>query len=368
MDVAAWGGLVAVISVNWNVNRILLVLLLTLPAILAAQETACTPFDNNGDNVVGIGDLIDLLARFGDSDLDVDGIWDSVDDCVGAYDTCGVCNGPGPQVLAIDTIVITYDSIYVEAIDDWLTYELSRDTLLHLVCENPGCTDPVADNYDPYAEEGGLCTYGGPCQGPTFDGYSYAAVFIGDQCWFAENLRTTVYADGSSIPEVTGNSAWGGLSTGARCDYANNAANVGTYGRLYNWYAVDNASGLCPSGWHVPTDGEWMVLEMELGMSESEANSTGWRGTDEGTQLKSTAGWNADGNGTDDFGFSALPGGGRLSGGDFDYAGNFGYWWSSSPDGGSAWFRFLLGDSPGVGRSYDDPHYAFSVRCLRDAD
>lgn len=110
--------------------------------MLAAQETVCTPFDNNGDNVVGIGDLIDLLARFGDSDLDQDNIWDSEDDCVGAYDTCGVCNGPGPQVLAIDTIVITYDSIYVEAIDDWLTYELSRDTLLHLVCENPGCTNP----------------------------------------------------------------------------------------------------------------------------------------------------------------------------------------------------------------------------------
>ncbi len=167
--------------------------------MLAAQETVCTPFDNNGDNVVGIGDLIDLLARFGDSDLDQDNIWDSEDDCVGAYDTCGVCNGPGPQVLAIDTIVITYDSIYVEAIDDWLTYELSRDTLLHLVCENPGCTDPAADNYDPYAEEGGLCTYGGPCQGPTFDGYSYAAVLIGDQCWFAENLRTTIYRNGDGF-------------------------------------------------------------------------------------------------------------------------------------------------------------------------
>ena len=168
--------------------------------MLAAQETACTPFDNNGDNVVGIGDLIDLLARFGDSDLDMDGIWDSTDDCVGAYDTCGVCNGPGPQVLAIDTIVITYDSIYVDAIDEWLTYELEVDTLLHLVCENPGCTDPAADNYDPYAEEGGLCTYRRPCQGPTFDGYSYAAVFIGDQCWFAENLRTTVYRNGDAIP------------------------------------------------------------------------------------------------------------------------------------------------------------------------
>ena len=126
--------------------RHLLVLLLLTPFALCAQESACTPFDNNGDNVVGIGDLIDLLARFGDSDLDVDGIWDSVDDCVGAYDPCGICNGPGPQVLAIDTIIITYDSIYVDAIDEWLVYELQADTLLHLVCENPGCADPIADN------------------------------------------------------------------------------------------------------------------------------------------------------------------------------------------------------------------------------
>ena len=78
-----------------------------LPVMVVGQEVVCTPFDNNGDNIVGIGDLIDLLARFGDSDLDQDGIWDSADDCVGAYDTCGVCNGPGPQVLAIDTIIIT---------------------------------------------------------------------------------------------------------------------------------------------------------------------------------------------------------------------------------------------------------------------
>ena len=340
-----------------------------VPFVLVAQESACTPFDNNGDNVVGIGDLIDLLARFGDSDLDMDGIWDSTDDCVGAYDTCGVCNGPGPQVLAIDTIVITYDSIYVDAIDEWLTYELEVDTLLHLVCENPGCTDPAADNYDPYAEEGGLCTYGGPCQGPTFDGYSYAAVLIGNQCWFAENLRTTVYADGSAIPEVTGNSAWTGLSTDARCDYENNAANVGTYGRLYNWYAVDNASGLCPSGWHVPTDGEWIVLEMELGMSESEANSTGWQGTDEGTQLKSTSGWSGGGNGTDNFGFSALPGGYRdYSVGYFVYAGDGGYWWSSSPNGGYAWYRNLYFNNPDIYRFSVIPRYGFSVRCLRDAD
>ena len=205
-------------------TRLLLALLLLAPAALTAQETVCTPFDNNGDNIVGIGDLIDLLARFGDSDLDQDGIWDSEDDCVGAYDTCGVCNGPGPQVLAIDTIIITYDSIYVEAIDDWLTYELSRDTLLHLVCENPGCTDPLADNFDPYAEEGGVCTFSS-CEGPTFDGHTYEAVEIGEQCWFSENLRTAIYANGDFIPAALSNTEWNSTTTGATATYGEGSSN-----------------------------------------------------------------------------------------------------------------------------------------------
>lgn len=385
-----------------------------LPVMVAGQEVVCTPFDNNGDNIVGIGDLIDLLARFGDSDLDQDGIWDSEDDCVGQYDLCGicngpgidadadgicdleddciglidlcgVCNGPGPQVLAIDTIIITYDSIYVDAIDEWLTYELSRDTLLHLVCENPGCTDPVADNFDPYAEEGGLCTYGGPCLGPTFDGDTYEAVLIGDQCWFAENLRTGVYSNGDSIPSGLTDGEWITTTTGATAvygegssscvtawpgiDFCDETQSLSAHGRLYNWYAVDDARGLCPSGWHVPTDGEWMVLEMELGMSESEANSTGWRGTDEGTKLKSTSGWTNDGNGTDDFGFSALPGGGRYSsGGGFYSAGDFGFWWSSSPIGIDAWRRSMRGINPGIERNGQSSRRGFSVRCLRDSE
>ena len=356
--------------------RHLLVLLLLTPFALCAQESACTPFDNNGDNVVGIGDLIDLLARFGDSDLDVDGIWDSVDDCVGAYDPCGICNGPGPQVLAIDTIIITYDSIYVDAIDEWLVYVLQADTLLHLVCENPGCADPIADNYDPYAEEGGLCTYGGPCQGPTFDGYSYAAVFIGDQCWFAENLRTTTYLNGDVIPAGLTDGDWSSTTSGATAVYGegdgcNNyspdidacdeAQSLAEYGRLYNWYAVDDARGLCPSGWHVPTDGEWTDLENHI-------TSQGFSGT-EGTALKATYGWNGGGNGTDDFGFSALPGGYRYySEWLLRLCRDVGFWWSSSPSGGDAWSRYLCNDYPDISRDDDLSTDGFSVRCLRDAE
>ena len=369
-------------------TRLLLALLL-LPAVLMAQDTTdCATqeglqYDLDGDMLVGVGDLVQFLSWFNTNfDVDQDGVRDCEDECVGVYDTCGVCNGPGPQVLAIDTIIITYDSIYVDAIDEWLAYELDRDTLLHIVCENPGCTDPLADNFDPYAEEGGVCNYLS-CFGPTFDGYTYVAVEIGDQCWFAENLRTTTYANGDLIPAGLTDDEWMLTTSGATAVYGegssscndyspdidacDEAQSLATYGRLYNWYAVDDARGLCPSGWHVPTDEEWMVLEMELGMSESEANSTGWRGMDEGPQLQSTSGWYNNGNGTDDFGFSAHPGGNRsyVFNGDFVWAGQNGYWWSSSPDGGNAWRRYIS-YSGGIIRSSYFPRSGFSVRCLRE--
>ena len=92
------------------------------------------------------------------------------------------------------------------------------------------------------------------------DGYNYSTVQIGNQCWFSENLRTTIYADGTGIPQVSDNGAWTDLDSGARCDYNNDAANVGTYGRMYNWFAATDVAGLCPTGWHVPTTEEWTQL------------------------------------------------------------------------------------------------------------
>jgi len=193
----------------------------------------------------------------------------------------------------------------------------------------------------------------------TFDDYAYSTDQIGDRCWFAENLRTTMYADGSSIPEVTDNGTWSGLSTGARCNYDNDASNVATYGRLYNWHAATDAAGLCPSGWHVPTDDEWTALETYLGVN-------GHSGA-EGTALKATSGWST-GNGTNDAGFSALPGGSRFYNGFFYNLGYNGYWWSSSPSGGDAWRRGLTNFDPDIYRNSSDPRNGFSVRCLRDAD
>ena len=236
-----------------------------------------------------------------------------------------------------------------------------------------GCTDPDAANFNPDATiDDGSCVYDpaecGNVSTLTFDGYTYDLVAIGDQCWFAENLRTEYYTNGDAIPASLTAGEWESTTIGAVAVYDDEASNLAEYGRLYNWYAVDDARGLCPTGWHVPTDGEWMTLEMELGMSESEANDIGGRGTDQGTQMKTTYGWYQGGNGTNSSGFSGLPGGFRGTGGYFNGAGSSGIWWSSSPGGSFAWFRSLGYDLPSVNRNGLYLRTGFSVRCLRDAE
>lgn len=88
-----------------------------------------------------------------------------------------------------------------------------------------------------------------------YDGHNDATVQIGNQCWFAENLRSTIYANGDVIPGNLSDSEWIWSDVGAQAFYDNNPSNQFAYGRLYNWYAVNDERGLCPSGWHVPTDG-----------------------------------------------------------------------------------------------------------------
>ncbi|ALO16598.1 Chitodextrinase precursor [Salinivirga cyanobacteriivorans] len=191
------------------------------------------------------------------------------------------------------------------------------------------------------------------------DGNVYSTVQIGDQEWMAENLKTTTYNDGTSIDLVTDNTAWYNNTTGAYCWYDNDQATYAdTYGALYNWHAV-NTGNLCPDGWHVPTDAEWTALEDYIG-------SDGHSGT-EGTALKATSGWNNDGNGTDDYGFTAHPGGYRTSNGAFDNVGYYGLWWSATETNTyNAWRRYLYYSYSSVNRSSYSKEGGFSVRCLRD--
>lgn len=203
------------------------------------------------------------------------------------------------------------------------------------------------------------------------DGNVYQTVQIGNQEWMAENLKVTRYRNGEAIPNVTGYSEWQGLINGAYSNFENNDNYVSTYGRLYNWYAVDDSRNIAPAGWHVATDAEWKQLEMYLGMSQTEADDSGWRGTDEGGKLKEagTTHWNSPNTGaTNSSGFTALPGGYRGNGGTFYSMGYSAYFWSSTEGGSNyAWYRTLGYYGSAVGRySYGDRRYGFSVRCVRD--
>jgi len=187
----------------------------------------------------------------------------------------------------------------------------------------------------------------------TRDGTSYRTVTIGTQTWMADNLN---YSAGN----------------GSAC-YDGNPSNCAKYGRLYNWATAmaladscntrscasqvqSKHQGICPSGWHVPSDAEWTILVNYAG-GESAA---GWR-------LKSTSGWNYGGNGMDYYGFSALPGGGRWGDGSFNGAGYRGYWWSATENGASyAWYRNMFNDYDNVYRNYYYKTYLFSLRCLKD--
>jgi uncharacterized protein (TIGR02145 family) len=203
-----------------------------------------------------------------------------------------------------------------------------------------------------------------------YDGNVYQTVLIGDQCWMMENLKVTHYRNGDPIPQVTDDGAWSGLTSGAYCNYNNDEDTVATYGRLYNWYAVDDSRNIAPAGWHVPTDEEWKQLEMYLGMSQAQADAEGWRGTDEGGKLKEsgTTHWNPPNEGaTNESDFTALPGGNRFDDGSFYGMGFEAYFWSSTEDYSyDAWNRNLYFYYSQVCRSYYDKVYGFSVRCVRD--
>jgi len=202
------------------------------------------------------------------------------------------------------------------------------------------------------------------------DGNIFHTIKIGDQWWMMENLKVTHYRNGDPIPNVTDGATWYGLTTGAYCEYDNNPGNVATYGRLYNWYAVDDSRNIAPAGWHVPTDADWKQLEMYLGLSQVEADSLGWRGTDESGKLKEagTTHWASPNTGaTNESGFTALPGGYRYATGYFLNMGNYaGFWSSTEKDSGGAWNRYLYYNNMQVLRNTHDKRGGFSVRCVRD--
>jgi uncharacterized protein (TIGR02145 family) len=162
------------------------------------------------------------------------------------------------------------------------------------------------------------------------DGNIYETVAIGNQVWMAENLKTTRLNNKSAINAVSANNIWTTTTKPAYCWFGNDTTYKDLYGALYNWYAVETGL-LCPSGWHVPSHDEFKTMERLLGMTKEEADSWGWRGTNQGTKLKSTFGWDVEGNGSNSSGFSALAAGYRYGvTGEFCDFGKISYWWSST--------------------------------------
>jgi uncharacterized protein (TIGR02145 family) len=196
------------------------------------------------------------------------------------------------------------------------------------------------------------------------DGNVYHTVTIGTQVWTVENLRTTKYNNGISIPLVTDSATWRNLSTPGYCWMNNDASYKNVYGALYNWYTV-NTGKLAPTGWHVPSDAEWTILTDFHGGELVAGGNMKTVGTIEAA----TGMWYDPNTGaTNEFGFSGLPGGARFDGHfNLDYIGHLGYWYSSTSAGATdAWGRQLNYNQGDAYRGDWGVTPGFSVRCVKD--
>ena len=320
-------------------QRLTTLLLLAGITFTGQAQTDCgLPHDINSNGSVDIEDFLSILGLFGDQDSDGDGVYDSLDNC---FDLTA-CN-----YMDSEALICAYpDALGV--CGGFCISDLDGDG----VCDG-GCGDPVS-----------------------YQGYDYATVLIGEQCWFAENLRSELYRNGDSIPEGLSDNEWQNTSSGAVAVYGEDAGCIGAfspdidacdptqalneYGRLYNWFAVEDSRGLCPSGWHVPTYEKWNVMMDVLGGASVA-----------GFKMMTTSGWHNGGNGTNSSGFSGLPGGkrsGGFMGGEFQDAGFNGYWWSSTL-GNSGAFYCALGTGSEVGFTVQGiPQSGRSVRCIQDSE
>lgn len=204
------------------------------------------------------------------------------------------------------------------------------------------------------------------------DGTVYKTIKIGNQTWMAENLAYLPAVHRSTEGSETEPRYYVYGYSGNDVNEAIASANYPKYGVLYNFEAAESA---CPTGWHLPSDADWFEMEVLLGMSVDEQEDTGPRGLDEavGDKLKSKSGWgwddfnDEDGNGTNESGFTALPGGIRMHGGGYDEEGTWGYFWGSTQDNSTHYFaRYLASDIEAIMRFNYYIGYGLSVRCVKD--
>ena len=329
------------------------------------------------------------------------------------------CSGPGNAWSgAIDDVAVWNRALTLQEIS----------SLYNGVGPTTGCTDELACNYDPEAnvddgscldcalfeercgpgtmwdESVQLCVVANPsdtdfdgcvsmtdlldlltvfgtcnevpwsCGDPLeYQGYDYETVQIGDQCWFAENLRAENYRNGHVIPTGLDDEEWSSTTSGAMSVYGEGSSSCNTqspdgdacdpnwslaeYGRLYNWYAVNDSRGLCPSGWYVP----------ESSALEALVNASGGFSSG-GFSLKYVSGWNNEGNGSNASGFQGLPGGFKNWDGRYLKAGEDGNWWSSSEAEEGAWHLFIRDFTNEAFLSGTIPATGLSIRCIQDSE
>lgn len=294
-------------------------------------------------------------------------------------DGCGVCGGDGTSCLGcMDEVACNYDAsatlegecVYAMFNEDcnagatacgegqvWNVEAQTCVTIALFDSNFDGCVtnSDLLDFLTAYglcvAESIGFAECGDPM---SYQGYDYATVLIGDQCWFAENLRAVAYANGDSIALLGPSdccATWEGQAV-ARVN-PNEA-----FGAHYTWETATDERGICPTNWRVSSDEDWYAMEANLGFLPNGSWDWGYRG-DHGIALKSEEMWNGDGNGTNAIGFSGLPAG------NFGNEGNYGFWWAplTSPTGQRV-SRHLGFDQNGVSRNDDANYQLFSVRCV----
>ena len=313
------------------------------------------------------GNQLDALGICGGEcsyDLDGDMICDDIDDCVGSYDDCGICNGPGAIFsCGCSTIPVGACDCDGNQLDECG------------VCGGSGIAEGDCDCEGNVLDECGVCvgdnsTCSDECGVPygdnstcftncgddiAHDGYDYSTVQIGEQCWFAENCRYLPMVAPSSDGHESYPYYYVYGYQGTDLVEAKATENYETYGVLYNWPAV-MTEAICPSGWRIPLDCEFTELTDFLG-----------GGSVASYAMRSTSGWNDNGNGSNSSGFNGHPGGSRYSG-SFSYPGNSGNWWSASESSGSySWYRYMDSlDYESVYRVHSNRGSGFSARCVRD--
>ena len=296
------------------------------------------------------------------------------------YNAAAECEGeacdysccPGPGCCGAGTHWDTALATCVVEVPDTVDAACTLMTLQELASGYAALVEQNAalDSLLSACEGDGSTNASGPCAGQdhvTYHSYDYTIVEIGDQCWFSENLRNEAFDDGTPIVLSNSDGDWTANASGPqRCAMNFSSSDADLYGYLYNFASVTSVSGLCPSGFHVPTDSEFVTMEVFLGMPASESYDTQRRGEAQGVGDKMKDDVLMTGNNSS--GFTALPGGlKRATVNGFNYYQQDGYWWtSSSANTDNAWYRGLSNLHPATYRRDYPKGTGFSVRCVKN--